>query len=160
EDVAGAVTRHLTVPIVCRRWPAVAFVLIAWLSAAVVAAADDPDTATPSIPPANKLTVAYYDFSSGTNGIDVNLRHTFKSTTGWVGYYHQNDRFDQGRVGYEYDYHAGWLTFVPSVQGATHGFVGFTLYGEAGRGVYAIGGMGRTNLKPYWNLGFDPNDFF
>jgi hypothetical protein len=121
-------------------------------------AADEPDAAK-AAPPANKLTLAYYDFSSGKNGADINLRHTFKSSTGWIALYHQSDRFDQGRVGYEYDYHGDWLTLVPSVQAATHGFAGATIYAEAGRDFFAIGGGGRTNLQPYWNLGFDPNDY-
>jgi hypothetical protein len=34
-----------------------------------------------------------------------------------------------------------------------------TVYLEGGRSVYAIAGAGRTNLNPYWNLGFDPNDY-
>jgi hypothetical protein len=91
--------------------------------------------------------------------MDVNLRHTFASSTAWIGAYHQTDRFDQARIGYEYDYHGGWLTLVPSAQAATRGFAGVTLYGEAGRRFFAIGGIGRTNLHPYWNLGFDPNDY-
>ena len=56
------------------------------------------------------LTVAYYDFSSGKEGLDVNLRHTFKSSTGWIAAYHQGDGFDQARIGYEYDYRGDWLT--------------------------------------------------
>jgi hypothetical protein len=109
--------------------------------------------------PANKLTIAYYDFSSDISGYDVNLRHTFASSTAWVGAYHETDRFDQARAGYEYDYRRGWLTFVPSVQAATHGFLGASVYGEAGTRLYGIAGAGRTNLQPYWNLGFDPNDY-
>jgi len=116
-------------------------------------AEDKPD------PPSNKLTVAYYDFSSGKNGIDINLRHTFKSSTVWIGGYRENEGFDQARIGYEYDYRHNWLTFVPAAQAASRGFLGATVYAEAGHRVFAIGGAGRTNLRPYWNLGFDPNDF-
>jgi len=121
--------------------------------------ADETDTAQSPGPPPTKLTGAFYAFSSGTHGIDLNLRHAFTSATAWIGLYHQTDQFDQARVGYEYDYHRDWLTFVPSVQAATHGFVGATLYGEVGRRFFGIGGFGRTNLHPYWNLGFDPNDY-
>lgn len=110
-------------------------------------------------PPPNKLTFAYYDFSSGTNGVDLNLRHTFPSMTAWIGAYHEDDGFDQLRVGYEYDYHSRRVTLVPSVQAATHDFLGATIYSEVGSRYFAIGGFGRTNLKPYWNLGFDPNDY-
>ena len=123
------------------------------------AAADEPDTGQPSRSPTNKLTLAYYDFSSGKTGADVNLRHTFASSTAWIGAYHESDHFDQVRVGYEYHYHRDWLTLVPSAQAATHGFFGATIYGEAGRRFFGIGGAGRTNLQPYWNLGFDPNDY-
>ena len=115
--------------------------------------------AGPADPPANKLTLTYYDFSSGTTGADANLRHTFPSSTVWIGGYRQSDGFDQLRAGYEYDYRRGWLTLVPSAQAATHGFVGTTVYAEVGRRAFAIGGAGRTNLRPYWNLGFDPNDY-
>src|SRR3954468_18719775 len=133
--------------------------LALWLSGAAAGAADDPAAAAPASPPANKLTFAYYDFSSGLWGVDVNLRHTFSSSTAWIGAYQENDRYDQARVGYEYDYHAEHLTLVPSVQAATHGFFGATVYLEAGRPLFAIAGTGVTNQQPYWNLGFDPNDY-
>jgi hypothetical protein len=143
-----------------RKWPAIvlAMFLVAALTSGAAAGADD-DGGKASDPPLNKLTASYYDFSSGKEGVDVNLRHTFKSSTAWIGAYHESDHFDQARVGYEYDYHNDWLTFVPSVQAATHGFLGATVYAEAGRGLIGIVGMGRTNLQPYWNLGFDPNDY-
>jgi hypothetical protein len=123
------------------------------------APASAQDSQTPPAEPANKLTVAYYHFSSGIDAGDINLRHTFATSTAWVGGYHQGNRFDQTRVGYEFDYHHRWLTLVPSVQAASHGFVGATLYVETGTRLFAIGGAGRTNLQPYWNLGFDPNDY-
>jgi len=127
-------------------------------STATGAAADDAESEK-SPAPSNKLTLAYYAFSSGTRGMDVNLRHTFKRMTAWVGTYHEDDGFNQTRVGWEYDYRNRWLTIVPSVQAATHDFLGATIYAEAGVSFFAIGGMGRTNLNPYWNLGFDPNDY-
>jgi hypothetical protein len=153
-------TRDRVVRTLSARGPLLAALLVACLRAATAAAGDPDDAATgkPAAAPANKLTVAYYDFSAKT-GMDVNLRHTFESGTAWVGVYHQNDRFDQARIGYEYDYHQGWLTLVPSAQAASHGFLGATLYGEAGRRCFGLGGMGRTNLHAYWNLGFDPNDY-
>jgi hypothetical protein len=107
----------------------------------------------------NKLTLACYLFSSGTTGVDVNVRHTFDTSTVWIGDYHENAGFDQLRAGYEYDFHHDWLTLVPSVQVASHDFLGATVYLEGGRSVYVIAGAGRTNLNPYWNLGFDPNDY-
>jgi hypothetical protein len=62
-------------------------------------------------------------------------------------------------VGYQYNYQHDWLTFVPSAQAASRGFLGVSLYSEVGHSFYGIAGMGRTNLQPYWNLGFDPNDY-
>jgi hypothetical protein len=145
----------------CDHAPLLAALLIASLGAGNAAAQDAADAAPAksSTPPSNKLTLAYYDFSSGKTGVDVNVRHTFQSSTAWIGGYRESDRFDQVRLGYEYDYHRGWLTLVPSAQAASHGFLGATLYGEAGRRCYGIGGAGRTNLHTYWNLGFDPNDY-
>jgi hypothetical protein len=136
---------------------AIALVVITGMLTTAPLLAADEGTSQPE--PKNKLTVAYYDFSSGLQGYDVNIRHTFATSTAWVGAYHESDRFDQARAGYEYDYQRGWLTFVPSVQAATHGFVGATVYSEVGTRFYGIGGAGRTNLHPYWNLGFDPNDY-
>jgi hypothetical protein len=109
--------------------------------------------------PKNKLTFSYYAFSSQRAGVDVNLRHSFKSSTAWIAGYHENTGFDQERAGFEYDYQGSWLKLVPSVQVATHGFLGATVYSEMGHSFYAIAGAGRTNLRPYWNLGFDPNDY-
>jgi hypothetical protein len=60
----------------------VVVLLIACLQPGVGAAADDSDAKTQGTPTPNKLTLAFYNFSSGTTGEDVNLRHTFKSTTG------------------------------------------------------------------------------
>jgi hypothetical protein len=142
-----------------------AILVAIFLQSGISLAAGEDDCARPPEPPRSKLTLAHYDFSSGITGEDVNVRHTFntssacKASTAWIGAYHQSDRFDQLRVGYEYDYRTGWLTVRPSVQAATHRFVGASIYGEAGSRFFAIGGAGRTNLEPYWNLGFDPNDY-
>jgi len=147
------------VRVVCSgRWLSLVGLLVMAVTTGAFAASGDSQAPAPS-PPANKLTLAYYDFSSGTTGADVNLRHTFQSSTAWLGAYHESDDFDQVRAGYEYDYHRDWLVLVPSAQAATHGFLGATIYGEVGHHVFAIGGAGRTNLHPYWNLGFDPNDY-
>jgi len=139
--------------------PAALVLLVLLAPAMRVSAGDEGDAGQAKAPPSNKLTLAFYDFSSGTTGFDVNLRHTFMSMTGWIGSYHENDGFDQTRLGWEYDYRSTWLTLVPSVQVATHDFLGATIYAETGARFFAIGGAGRTNLNPYWNLGFDPNDY-
>ena len=41
-----------------------------------------------------------HDFSSGAQGYDINLRHTFSTSTAWLGFYNENDGFDQVRAGY------------------------------------------------------------
>jgi hypothetical protein len=137
-------------------FPLILATLFACLGPRVGSAADD---AKPPAQLSNKLTLAYYGFSSGKTGVDANLRHTFKSSTAWIGGYREGNGFDQARVGYEYDYIRERLTFIPSVQAATRGFLGVSAYGEVGRSFFGIGGWGRTNLRPYWNLAFDPNDY-
>jgi hypothetical protein len=47
---------------------------------------------------------------------------------------------------------------VLSLQYATRGFLGGSLTAEIGARYYALAGAGRTNLKDYFNLNFDPND--
>src|SRR5438034_7340893 len=136
-------------------WLRLAVILIACLPSGIAAAADDP--AKPA-PPLNKLTVSYYDFSSGKKGVDVNLRHTFKSSTAWIGGYRESGGFDQACIGYEYDYHHDWLTFVPSAQAATRGFLGASVYSEVGRSLLGTAGLGRTTLHPYGSLDFASPD--
>ena len=50
------------------------------------------------------------------------------------------------------------VLIIPSIQAASASFVGGSLYSEIGRTVYAIAGISRTNLEPYVNLNFDPNE--
>jgi hypothetical protein len=47
---------------------------------------------------------------------------------------------------------------MPSLQWASGGFVGGSIQAETGSPWFAGVGLGRTNLKPYYNLNFDPND--
>jgi len=50
------------------------------------------------------------------------------------------------------------LRLQPSVQIASGGFAGGSLNVETGESWVAGAGIGRTNLRPYYNLNFDPND--
>ncbi len=106
-----------------------------------------------------KLTVAGYRAGGEFSG-DVNLRYTVGEWTGWAGYFAAEEGFPvrQGRVGIEYDWKTQWLYLVPSAQKASDGFYGGSIYSEIGPTVYAIAGVSRTNLGPYANLTFDPND--
>ena len=154
--VASVVRRARWVPV------AAAFAMLLDGAAArpALAAPGDANTSPAPAPSfRNKLTMAFYDFSSGKTGADVNLRHTFAASTAWLGVYHESTGSDQVRAGYEYDYSRDWLRFVPSVQAATKGVLGATVYAEIGPSIYGIVGAGRTNLEPYWNLGFDPNEY-
>lgn len=106
-----------------------------------------------------KLTFAGYRAGGEFSG-DVNLRYTVGEWTGWAGYFATEEGFPirQGRVGIEYDWKTPWLFLVPSAQKASDGFYGGSIYSEIGPTVYAIAGVSRTNLGPYANLTFDPND--
>ena len=46
----------------------------------------------------------------------------------------------------------------PSLRVASGGFVGGSVAPQLGTPFYAQVGIGRTNMRPYANLNFDPND--
>ena len=104
-----------------------------------------------------KLTVGLYD-AGDVSSLDVNLRYSVGSWTGWVGDYRGDDHVRQSRGGVEYDLKRRWLFLAPSIQAASGRFVGGSMYSEVGDRIYAIAGVSRTNLRPYVNLNFDPND--
>jgi hypothetical protein len=106
---------------------------------------------------AGKLTLGVYNVDEQTTA-DLNVRYSVNAWTGWIGTYGPQADVRQSRAGVEYDLKRPSLLFIPSLQVATHGFVGGSVYAELGSRVYAIAGAGRTNLKPYVNLNFDPND--
>lgn len=103
-----------------------------------------------------KLTVAEYAVEDESD-LDVNVRYTVGDWSGWLGYFDSRE-IGQGRLGLEYDLRQHWLYTVPSVQLASHGFIGGSVYSEIGTRLFLIAGASRTNLKPYFNLTFDPNE--
>jgi hypothetical protein len=123
---------------------------------APVVRADDGDAAEDSVK--FKLTPAWYDNSDGNDAWDVNLRSDFGSQKAWIGQYQDQDHFRQTRGGYEVDPEFGIVSLQLSAQAATRGFLGGSAQANIGGDTYAIVGFGRTNLKPYYNLNFDPND--
>jgi hypothetical protein len=63
------------------------------------------------------------------------------------------------RVGAQYDYTRGWLHLVPTLEASTTKAMAGSLYGELGSGkTFAIVGIARTNLKPFFDLFWDPGD--
>lgn len=108
--------------------------------------------------PPFKLTLGYYDFSDSTRGVDVNLRHTSDFGNAWLAHFRwPSQDVRQWRAGWDRDF--GEVVRVkPSVQAASGGFVGGSIQAEVGDPWFASVGIGRTNLRPYYNLNFDPND--
>ena len=105
-----------------------------------------------------KFTPTYYHSSAENPAWDLNLRGSHGAHNAWVGYYRQRKDFQQVRLGYDYTWDVQFGKLIPSAQYATHGFLGGSINAEVGRRYFALLGFGRTNLKPYYNLNFDPND--
>jgi hypothetical protein len=110
-----------------------------------------------------KLTMGTYQFSGGGLesgwGLDVNLRYTQDDANIWLGWFRSPVLgFSQWRGGWDDRIAVGPVTFVPSFQAASGGFFGGSAALETGKTWFAGAGLGRTNLKTYANLNFDPND--
>ena len=134
--------------------PLISNAVIAALTAAGLAATG---AATATEPPF-KLTLGSYDMPSN-RGTDVNLRWRRDDTNAWVGYYRDAGFGTQWRSGFDSSVALGdWASLQPSLQLASQGFVGGSLNLQVGTTIYAVVGLGRTNLRPYFNLNFDPND--
>jgi hypothetical protein len=109
---------------------------------------------------AYKFTPSYYSTQHETRAADLNLRGNLGDHTTWVGQYVRGNEYQQTRWGYEYNANFSWGQMVPSVQIASKGFAGASLNFQIGGPTYLITGLGRTNLKDYYNLTFDPNDSY
>ena len=109
-----------------------------------------------------KLTPGAYREPAGRSAIDLNQRGNTENYTFWIGQYQRGSEFQQTRAGYERQFNLPFGRIIASGQAASHGFWGGSVTLEASAA--AIGpfvgmlGWGRTNLKPYYNLNFDPND--
>ena len=105
-----------------------------------------------------KLTLGQY-FYRNYSGSDANLRWQKKDTHAWVGVYSDTSFGSQFRAGADTSIAISrYLQMQPSLQVATPGFIGGSLNAQIGDEWYCLIGFGRTNLKPYFNLNFDPND--
>ena len=114
-----------------------------------------------------KFTVGSYGVSGGGlpagPGLDVNLRYTYGANDGnvWLGWFRSPVLgFSQLRGGWDHVFDLGAVRVLPSLQGASGGFVGGSLALETGERWFAGAGLGRTNLRNYANLNFDPNDSY
>ena len=119
-----------------------------------------------------KLTLGRYHLGGGrsvgggvdaNNGTDLNLRYRQGGRTVWLGAYQDANTTRQWRAGWDdqWDLPASATLpaqVLPSLQVASGGFVGGSLALQVGAPFYAQVGLGRTNLRPYANLNFDPND--
>ena len=105
-----------------------------------------------------KLTPSYYVTTHVKDATDLNLRANHGPHAYWLGYYRRDGEFEQTRMGYEYTAQIPYGQLVPSLQLATHGFVGGSINAQIGDSIYALLGLGRTNMRDYYNLNFDPND--
>ena len=105
-----------------------------------------------------KLTAGAYRFSENGTGVDVNLRYSSDLGNAWVGYF-RAPKLDanQWRSGWDHTF-GETIRIQPSAQVASGGFVGGSINLETGERWFAGVGFGRTNLRPYFNLNFDPND--
>jgi hypothetical protein len=131
---------------------------LAPIGCALLALATWPCAAADSDP--FKLTLGEYRYSDGSNGIDANLRHSSELGNAWIGYYRANDdSLSQWRTGWDRSFGEA-VRVSPSLQLASGGFVGGSIQAEVGAPYFAGAGLGRTNLRPYVNLNFDPNDSY
>jgi hypothetical protein len=105
-----------------------------------------------------KFTPTYYWTTNEPTAYDLNLRGSRGANTAWVGFYRQHEDFQQLRGGYERTVELPFGKIVLGGQIASRGFLGGAIGAQIGGPVFALLGFGRTNLKPYFNLNFDPND--
>lgn len=105
-----------------------------------------------------KLSYTYFH-TKALHANDLNLRAGRDDQVLWLAGYQENpSNFHQVRTGYERTDRFSVVKVVSSLQLASHGFLGGAITAEIGAPFYAIVGYGRTNLKPYTNINFDPND--
>ncbi len=126
-------------------------------------------------PIAWKLTPSAYRETAARSALDVNLRGNREIDTFWLGHYQRGSEFQQTRIGYERQWAMPLGRVIASAQGATRGFAGGSVTLEFNRAsaqsvqgegdgagqaqpLFVLLGLGRTNLRPYYNLNFDPND--
>ncbi len=149
---------------------AAGFVLAGLLTTTAIYASQDRANIDPADPLKPDQVVAwkatlgsYRDSVTHSNATDMNLRGNTKDTKFWLGYYQDPNNFTQSRAGVEQSARlASYGQLISSLQLASGGFVGgsITWVGKQDNvdGLSPLLGLGRTNVKTYYNLNFDPND--
>src|SRR6266487_190432 len=106
----------------------------------------------------SKLTLGIY-FTPGGRAYDLNLRHQFGPFTAWVAGFYDPQSNKLMRVGGQYDYKKRWLHLVPSLEVSTTKAMSGSLSAELGSGkTVFLAGVSRTNLRPFFDLFWDPGD--
>ncbi len=113
--------------------------------------------------PSFKFTTGMYALSgagqANSHGLDINVRQTSPLGSIWGAWYRSPEQqVSQPRMGWDKSFEMSRWRVTPSVQTASGGFWGGSLSVETGDTLFAGVGLGRTNLHPYVNLNFDPND--
>jgi hypothetical protein len=113
--------------------------------------------------PSYKFTTGWYSTQganqASSHGLDLNLRRSTDNSNAWVaGYRSPDQHLLQPRMGWDSSVPFSMVRIQPSLQAASGGFVGGSLSMEMGEHWFVGAGLGRTNLRPYTNLNFDPND--
>lgn len=133
-----------------------ALALLATAPLTVRAASDDDIERT------YKLSVGQYRYRGDPDdtGHDVNLRWQRDDLHLWGGFYEERTFGRQWRGGVDNRWSPlDGLSVQPSLQVASGGFVGGSVLLQIGsERWFGLVGWGRTNLRPYFNLNFDPND--
>jgi hypothetical protein len=106
----------------------------------------------------SKLTLGIY-FTRGARAYDLNLRHQFGPWTAWIAGFYDPQSNKLMRVGAQYDYRKAWLHIVPSLEVSTTRAMAGSLSSELGSGkTVVLAGVSRTNLRPFFDLFWDPGD--
>lgn len=131
--------------------------LIFAVSISFAASADEAPT------PLYKVTAGYYSLTGAdqrkVTGVDFNLRRAVGEGNVWLAWFRSPEMgVRQTRAGWDHSFVLGPFRVQPSLQAASSGFWGGSLGLEVGETWFAGLGLGRTNLRPYVNLNFDPND--
>jgi hypothetical protein len=105
-----------------------------------------------------KFTAAYYASDDGNDGRDLNLRGAFSRGSLWIGHYRDKDGFRQTRLGGDTRIEFDLVRFGLGFDAGSGGYKGAYIGAELGGDTFAIVGISRSNLRPFYNLSFDPSD--